>query len=116
MTIRHKELSVGRPVLRFEDERVLRGQARYLDDLHLPGEAHVAFVRSPFARARIGGITKPEGALHVLTAADLPPETAPLPVRTPEGAETADELCAALERAFAEPGPHLIDAILPSRL
>jgi acetolactate synthase-1/2/3 large subunit len=30
--------------------------------------------------------------------------------------ETAEELCAALERAFAEPGPHLIDAILPSRL
>jgi acetolactate synthase I/II/III large subunit len=31
-------------------------------------------------------------------------------------AETAEELCAALERAFAEPGPHLVDAILPSRL
>ena len=31
-------------------------------------------------------------------------------------AETADELVAALERALAEPGPHLIDAILPARL
>jgi acetolactate synthase I/II/III large subunit len=31
-------------------------------------------------------------------------------------AETADELVRALERALSEPGPHLIDAILPARL
>jgi acetolactate synthase I/II/III large subunit len=30
--------------------------------------------------------------------------------------ETADELTSALERALAEPGPHLIDVLLPSRL
>jgi acetolactate synthase-1/2/3 large subunit len=30
--------------------------------------------------------------------------------------ETADELTAALERSFAEPGPHLIDVPLPARL
>ena len=31
-------------------------------------------------------------------------------------ATTAEELVAHLERAFAEPGPHLIEAVLPSRL
>jgi acetolactate synthase I/II/III large subunit len=31
-------------------------------------------------------------------------------------AETADELVQALERAVREPGPHLIDAIMPTRL
>jgi acetolactate synthase-1/2/3 large subunit len=31
-------------------------------------------------------------------------------------AETADDLVAALERALREPGPHLIDALLPARL
>jgi len=31
-------------------------------------------------------------------------------------AETADELVRALEHALSEPGPHLIDAILPARL
>jgi len=31
-------------------------------------------------------------------------------------AETADDLVQALERALGEPGPHLIDAILPQRL
>jgi acetolactate synthase I/II/III large subunit len=30
--------------------------------------------------------------------------------------ETADDLARQVERAFAEPGPHLIDAILPTRL
>jgi carbon-monoxide dehydrogenase large subunit len=78
---------IGRPVPRREDERVLRGRARYLDDLHLPGEAHVAFVRSPFPHARFGEIAKPEGALLVLTAEDLPPGE--LPITTPDGAETA---------------------------
>jgi acetolactate synthase-1/2/3 large subunit len=29
-------------------------------------------------------------------------------------AETADNLARSLERALGEPGPHLIDAILPS--
>ena len=31
-------------------------------------------------------------------------------------AETAEELTAALERAFAEPGPHLVEAVLPTRM
>ena len=30
--------------------------------------------------------------------------------------ETAEELTTALQRALAEPGPHLIDVPLPSRL
>ena len=30
-------------------------------------------------------------------------------------AETVDDVVAGLERALAEPGPHLIDAILPAR-
>jgi carbon-monoxide dehydrogenase large subunit len=66
---------VGSPVTRREDERILRGQGRYVDDIDLPGMAHIAFVRSPFARARINGVTRPDGtgALLVLTAADLPP-------------------------------------------
>jgi len=31
-------------------------------------------------------------------------------------AETAEELTTALEKAFAEPGPHLIEAVLPTRM
>ena len=80
---------VGRPVRRREDERMLRGQARYLDDVELPRLAHVAFVRSPHAHARIRGIRKPEGALLVLTAAELDGRAGPLPVMPVPGAELA---------------------------
>src|ERR1700687_3142984 len=44
---------VGSSVRRVEDPRFLRGKASYLDDIHLPGTLHVAFVRSTHAHARI---------------------------------------------------------------
>jgi aerobic carbon-monoxide dehydrogenase large subunit len=65
---------LGQPVRRREDERVLRGRARYRDDLELPRTAHAAFVRSPPARAQILSVTAPRkapGVLAILTAADV---------------------------------------------
>jgi carbon-monoxide dehydrogenase large subunit len=47
---------IGASVRRVEDPRLLRGEARYLDDLKLPGAAHVAILRSPYAHARIRSI------------------------------------------------------------
>ena len=47
---------VGAPVKRVEDERLITGAAKFLDDLKLPGMAHVAILRSPFAHARIRSI------------------------------------------------------------
>jgi carbon-monoxide dehydrogenase large subunit len=79
---------VGRPVRRREDERILRGGTRYLDDIDPPGAAHVAFVRSPFAHARIGGVEvpgEPEGVFAVITAADLDGRVGDLPVQGFEG-------------------------------
>ena len=32
---------------------LLRGEGRYVDDIRLPGTAHLAFVRSPHAHARV---------------------------------------------------------------
>ncbi len=43
---------------RIEDPPLLRGQARFVDDIHLPGILHAAFVRSPLAHAAISGIDK----------------------------------------------------------
>ena len=51
---------VGTAVRRVEDERILRGQGRYVDDVELPGMLHVAFVRSPFARARVTRSSSPK--------------------------------------------------------
>lgn len=47
---------VGARVKRVEDARFLLGQARYVDDVRLPGTLHVAFVRSVHAHARILGV------------------------------------------------------------
>jgi carbon-monoxide dehydrogenase large subunit len=47
---------VGKPIPRSEDARLLTGQALFVDDVHLPNMAHVAFLRSPYAHARITSI------------------------------------------------------------
>ena len=44
---------IGASVRRKEDGRLLTGEGRYVDDLHLPGTLHMAVLRSPHAHARI---------------------------------------------------------------
>ena len=65
---------IGRPIPRLEDPPLLRGEARFLDDLDLAGQGHVAFLRSSHAHARILEIDSTEaagmpGVLCVLTGA-----------------------------------------------
>jgi carbon-monoxide dehydrogenase large subunit len=43
----------GSGIKRREDPRLITGQAKYTDDLTLPGMVHMAVVRSPYAHARI---------------------------------------------------------------
>jgi carbon-monoxide dehydrogenase large subunit len=43
-------------VTRIEDDRILTGRGRYVDDVHISGLLHAAFVRSPVPHARIRGI------------------------------------------------------------
>jgi len=50
------EFGIGQPVERFEDPRLLRGEGRFVDDLQLPGQAHLVLVRSPHAHARIAAV------------------------------------------------------------
>src|SRR5260370_26539277 len=47
---------LGNPVRRVEDPRILRGDAKYFDDLTPDGTAHLAFVRSTMAHARIAAL------------------------------------------------------------
>ncbi|MEJ2011829.1 MAG: xanthine dehydrogenase family protein molybdopterin-binding subunit [Anaerolineales bacterium] len=47
---------IGKRIPRNEDARLLTGQALFVDDVHLPNMAHVAFLRSPYAHARIKNI------------------------------------------------------------
>jgi carbon-monoxide dehydrogenase large subunit len=63
---------IGRPLLRKEDARHLRGRGQFVADVKLPHTHEVAFVRSPHAHARIKKIHIPFDAKdRVFTAADL---------------------------------------------
>jgi carbon-monoxide dehydrogenase large subunit len=66
----------GARIKRREDPRLITGQARYLEDLNLPGMAHAAILRSPHARARIKRIDSKKaarlpGVIAVLTGQDF---------------------------------------------
>ena len=50
------QFGIGQPVSRYEDPRLLRGQGRYVNDLNLPGQAYLVYVRSPHAHADIRAI------------------------------------------------------------
>src|ERR687897_212182 len=63
---------------RKEDERFIRGQGTYLDDIELPGMLHGAILRSPYAHAKILSIDTSEALADpnvaaVITAKDLEP-------------------------------------------
>jgi carbon-monoxide dehydrogenase large subunit len=67
--------SVGKPVPRNEDQRLITGKGRFSDDFSLPGQVWAAMVRSPHPHARIISIDKTEalklpGVLAVYTGAD----------------------------------------------
>jgi carbon-monoxide dehydrogenase large subunit len=66
---------VGRPLPRFEDNRLVRGAGRYTDDFSYPNQVYAAFVRSPYAHAEIVKIAgdatqRSAGVVAVLTGRD----------------------------------------------
>ena len=67
--------SIGQPLRRKEDQRLLTGAGRFSDDFSAPGATHAAMVRSPYPHARIVAIDKSSalampGVLAVLDGAD----------------------------------------------
>lgn len=70
------KFGIGQPVPRLEDPRFLTGRGRFTDDINLPRQAYAAFVRSPYAHARIAGVEtaaarKAPGVLAVYVGADV---------------------------------------------
>ena len=75
---------VGQAMKRLEDPRLLRGIATYVDDLRLPGMLYAAFVRSPYAHARVtridtGAARSAPGVVGVFVAADVNPSCGVVP-------------------------------------
>ena len=83
----------GEPIARLEDDRLLRGNGAYLDDLGHDALA-AAFVRSPHAHARVldidvSGALDVDGLAAIYTYEDLPGRLAePLPLLIPHPALT----------------------------
>ena len=78
----------GERIKRTEDARLLKGQALFVDDVHLPEMLHVAFLRSDYAHGRINNIDvsaalERPGVIAVYTAEDLGDYWQPGPLLVP---------------------------------
>jgi carbon-monoxide dehydrogenase large subunit len=68
--------TIGQPLTRKEDLRLLTGRGRFSDDVNLPDQAYAVFVRSPHAHARIRAIDAAAarampGVIAVLAGVDV---------------------------------------------
>ena len=68
------------------ETRLISGKGRYVDDLEFPNAAHLVFVGSPYAHAKILGMDvskalETEGVLTVITGKEIVELTNPLPVQ-----------------------------------
>jgi len=54
----------GASIKRKEDPRLITGEAKYLDDVQLPGLTYAAILRSPYAHAKIKSIKTDKAAKH----------------------------------------------------
>src|SRR5690348_10428147 len=70
------ELRHGKREVRLEDDALVRGAGRFVDDARFPNQAFAVFVRSPHAHAKVLSVetaqaAKAKGVLAVLTGADI---------------------------------------------
>ncbi len=71
-----QKFGIGQPTTRFEDDRLLSGEGRFVDDINVARQSFAAFVRSPHAHATILSIDLSDassmpGVLGIYTVADL---------------------------------------------
>lgn len=75
-----EKFGVGQAATRYEDDRLLSGVGRYVEDINLENQSYAAFVRSPHAHAKISSIDTADaaalpGVLAIYTVADLKAES-----------------------------------------
>jgi aerobic carbon-monoxide dehydrogenase large subunit len=79
-----KTAELGKARLRKEDERLITGQTNWTDNITLPGMLHIAFLRSPYAHARIISVDvsaarNEPGVIAAYSGADFAAEQGSLP-------------------------------------
>ena len=78
MTITENKITkiIGTRLLRREDPPLLTGEAKFTNDLNIPGALHLSVLRSPYAHAKIKSIDvsaalKIAGVIAIYTGKDL---------------------------------------------
>jgi aerobic carbon-monoxide dehydrogenase large subunit len=105
--------SIGQPVARKEDERLVTGKGRFSDDFHLDGQSYAVMVRSPQPHARIVSVhaaaaAAMPGVLGVFTGADVAADRlGPIP-HDPVPKTKYDMKLTGPKRAEIFFGPHLL--------
>ncbi|NKB33863.1 MAG: molybdopterin-dependent oxidoreductase [Pseudomonadales bacterium] len=71
-----QKFGIGQAATRYEDNRLLSGAGRYVEDVNIEGQSFAAFVRSPHAHATINSIDTADasalpGVLGIYTVAEL---------------------------------------------
>jgi aerobic carbon-monoxide dehydrogenase large subunit len=79
---------LGKARLRKEDARLITGQTNWTDNIVLPGMLHMAFLRSPYAHARITSVDvsaakQLPGVIAAFSGADFADEQGSLPCAWP---------------------------------
>jgi len=79
---------LGKARLRKEDERLITGQTNWTANITLPGMLHIAFLRSPYAHARITSVDvsaarNEPGVIAAYSGADFAAEQGSLPTAWP---------------------------------
>ncbi len=79
---------LGKSRLRKEDARLITGQTNWTDNIVLPGMLHIAFLRSPYAHARITSVDvsaarSEPGVIAAFSGADFAAEQGSLPCAWP---------------------------------
>jgi carbon-monoxide dehydrogenase large subunit len=79
---------IGQPRLRKEDAKLITGQTNWTDNIKLNGMLHMAFLRSPYAHAKItrvdvSGALEQPGVIAAYSGADFAAEQGSLPCAWP---------------------------------
>src|ERR1700746_1648303 len=87
-TTEKKAGELGKARLRKEDERLITGQTNWTNNIPLPGMLHTAFLRSPYAHARITSVDvsaarNEPGVIAAYSGADFAAEQGSLPLGWP---------------------------------
>ncbi|SET68349.1 xanthine dehydrogenase family protein molybdopterin-binding subunit [Oceanicella actignis] len=103
------KFGIGQPVRRKEDDRLLRGKGRFVDDLSLPGQVFAHVARSPVAHGRLSALDlsaarAAPGVLLVWSWADVAGRLAPIanqfPLKQADGSDVPPVVM-----------PHLADGV-----